>query len=58
MLEFTKEDIEKLNKQEFDELSMKINNETKWRSLEAKAMFYKILANSQIPQVKKIQSRK
>ncbi len=50
-MELTKEEIERLNEQEFRELAAKINEQTKWKCLEARALFYQRLANAQMPRI-------
>lgn len=60
-MELTKEEIEKLNEQEFRELAARINEQTQWKFLEARAIFYQRLANAQIPKInntKKMVNRK
>ena len=46
-IELTSEEIIKLNNQQFEELAAKINSQAEWKCLEARALFYQRLANSQ-----------
>lgn len=46
-MQFTRDEIRKLNDEQFRDLAAKIDNKTKWKCLEARALFYQRLANSQ-----------
>jgi len=45
-MKFTRDEIEKLNDEQFRNLAAKIDNQTEWKCLEAKAFFYQRLANT------------
>ena len=57
-MQLTKEEIEKLNEQEFRELANRINEQTVWQHLEARALFYQRLANANKPKIQRMVNRK
>ncbi len=50
-MELTRDEIERLNEQEFKELAARVDEQTQWKFLEARALFYQRLANAQMPRI-------